>query len=62
MMKQNFDKDYVLNTVERILNVESPTGYTKDVVEVLKKYIDELGYSHSRDQKGNLMVTIEGHD
>lgn len=62
MMKQNFDKDYVLNTVERILNVESPTGYTKDVVEVLKEYIDELGYSHSRDQKGNLMVTVEGHD
>ncbi len=57
-----FDKNYVIATMENILNIASPTGYTNNVVKALETIVDDLGYPHKRDMKGNLIVTIDGHD
>ncbi len=58
----NFNMDYVLEVAEKILNVKSPTGYTNEVVETLETLVSDLGYTSERDQKGNLIVTIDGED
>lgn len=57
-----FDKQYILDVAESILNIASPTGYTEDAVVAVKKIVDDLGFKTERDQKGNLIATIEGKD
>ncbi len=58
----NFNKDYVLNIAEEILNIHSPTGYTNEAVDAVDKIITEIGYPTTRDQKGNLIVEVVGED
>lgn len=58
----NIDKKYTLKVAEDILNIHSPTGYTKDAIDKIKSYIDELGYKSEKSLKGNLIVEVEGKD
>ena len=58
----NFDKDYVLEIAEDILNIKSPTGYTEDAVLRIASYCDDLKIPYTRDVKGNLIATLEGED
>lgn len=59
---KDFDVNYVLDIAQEILNINSPTGYTHNAVEALESIVSELGYSSEKDQKGNLIVSIEGKD
>ena len=36
----NIDKDYVLSLAKDILNIPSPSGYTKEVIEDILKRCD----------------------
>lgn len=58
----HFDLDYVLKVASDILNISSPTGYTKNVINYLSELLDELDYKYTYDKKGNLIVEIEGED
>lgn len=58
----NFNKDYVLNIAEEILNIHSPTGYTNEAVDAVDRIITDIGYPTTRDQKGNLIVEVVGED
>ena len=49
-----------LPLLEKIFNIDSPTGYTKDVIDYLEEVIKELGYQTERNKKGNLIVSVEG--
>lgn len=49
-----------LPLLEKIFNIDSPTGYTKDVIDYLDEVIKELGYKTERNKKGNLIVSVEG--
>ncbi len=49
-----------LALLEKIFNIDSPTGYTKDVIDYLDEVIKELGYQTERNKKGNLIVSVKG--
>lgn len=49
-----------LPLLEKIFNIDSPTGYTKDVINYLDEVITELGYLTERNKKGNLVVSVKG--
>lgn len=49
-----------LPLLEKIFNIDSPTGYTKDVIDYLDETIKELGYPTERNKKGNLIVSVKG--
>jgi putative aminopeptidase FrvX len=49
-----------LPLLEKIFTIDSPTGYTKDVIDYLDEVIKELGYKTERNKKGNLIVSVEG--
>ncbi len=49
-----------LPLLEKIFNIDSPTGYTKDVIDYLEEVIKDLGYQTERNKKGNLIVSVEG--
>lgn len=53
---------YTLNILEEIINIPSPTGYCKNVMEHIEKISLENGYKVSQNRKGNRIIEIEGVD
>ncbi len=49
-----------LQLLEKIFNIDSPTGYTQKIISYLEEVIKELGYPTERNKKGNLIVSVKG--
>ncbi len=56
----DFNKDYVFQMAKKILEIDSPTGYTKEVMNFIEKEIASLGYKMEYTKKGIGIVSIEG--
>lgn len=41
----NFNLDLFKKLSQEIFLCDSPTGYTNNVIQIVKKYIDEFGYN-----------------
>ena len=54
--------DYIIKSAEKLLNINSPSGYTKEVVEFLFKEFEEIGYDPQITVKGGLIVNIGGNN
>lgn len=46
--------------LEQIINIDSPTGYCTKVINYLETVVKELGFNYTKNQKGNLIVDVEG--
>ena len=53
-------KDYVLEFAKTILNIDSPTGYCKEVIDFVEGEAKEMGYYTCRNEKGNLQIYVDG--
>ena len=53
-------ENYVIDFATKILNIDSPTGYCKEVIEVVKKEVEQLGYRTGMNNKGNLFIYVDG--
>lgn len=53
-------KDYALQFAKEILAIDSPTGYCKKVIAFAKDKAEELGYKTAKNEKGNLMIYVDG--
>lgn len=42
---QPFDKEYVCDIAKQILNIDSPTGYTKRAIDFMDEEAKKLGYT-----------------
>lgn len=58
----NIDKEFTLKVAQDILTIHSPTGYTKDAIDKIEQYVNDLGYPSEKTLKGNLLVEIDGED
>jgi len=58
-MENNY---FNLNILEEILNIPSPTGYTKNILNYLKKVLNNMNIDYKISNKGLLLATIEGKD
>lgn len=58
-MENNY---FDLKILEEILNIPSPTGYTKNILNYLKKVLNNMNIDYKTSNKGSLLVTIEGKD
>lgn len=45
-----------------LLNIDSPSSYTKNAIDFLEQEVKKLGYAFEKTNKGNLVITIPGHD
>ena len=54
--------DYILKKLKDIMAIDSPSGYTKEVIEYCEKEALALGYKTSKTKKGNLIIDGEGED
>lgn len=52
--------DYILQQLEHLLAIDSPTGYTGQVCEYLSAEYTRLGYAPIRTKKGGVLVDLGG--
>lgn len=57
-----FKEKEILSILVDLLKINSPTGYTKNVIDFLANEIEEIGYETKQTPKGNLMVNVQGKD
>lgn len=55
-----FNKKYTLDFAEKILKIDSPSGFTSNAISFLQKEAKRLGFKTSVTQKGNLIIEVEG--
>ena len=59
-MKYNINKQHLINSFERIINVPSPVGYYAELNPVLEEMAQELELSVTRDNRSTTYITIPG--
>lgn len=52
--------DYLIKTIEKLVNIPSPSGYTKEVMDFVKEEAKRFGYSSEYSQKGGLIISVKG--
>lgn len=52
----------MIDLLVELLKINSPTGYTKNVIDFLADEIEKIGYETECNPKGNLIVTVVGKD
>lgn len=57
-----FDKEYFKRVAEEVFRCDSPTGYTDNVISLVKRYVDSYGYETNILNNGALEVSIKGKD
>ncbi len=55
-----FDKEFILNTLQEILSIDSPTGFTDNVIKKIKEYAEVLGFPFKYTVKGGGIITVKG--
>jgi putative aminopeptidase FrvX len=61
-MKIKVNKAYFLDKLEQLLTTDSPSGYTHQMMQKLSQWVDALGYPYAFNQKGGMIITLEGKD
>ena len=54
--------NYILEQVQNILAIDSPTGYTKNVADYLMAEYKKIGYAPQRTVKGGILTDLGGKD
>lgn len=52
--------EYVIDFAKKILSIDSPTGYCKNVISFVKEEAKRLGYHVEHNEKGNLLIYVDG--
>ena len=51
---------YIIEILEELVNIPSPSGYTKRIMERIEAEVDSLGFSHTKNRRGGLLITVPG--
>jgi putative aminopeptidase FrvX len=51
---------YIIETINKLVNIPSPSGYTKEVMEYVRKEAEGFGYSWEYSNKGGLIISVPG--
>jgi putative aminopeptidase FrvX len=51
---------YIIKSLETLVNIPSPSGYTKAVMEYVQKEAESFGYSSEYSNRGGLIITVPG--
>ena len=54
------DQKYILSLAKEILEIPSPSGYTKEIVARIKKEAETYNLPFETTKKGNLLITMKG--
>ncbi len=54
--------DFIVEKTTELLNIDSPTGYTEEAAEWVKKEFESLGFKTKTTNKGGIIVDLTGKD
>ncbi|MDF2905494.1 MAG: yhfE [Herbinix sp.] len=54
--------DYIIKTIEELVNIPSPSGYTKEIMEFVRSEAESYGYPCEFNQKGGLIISVAGKE
>lgn len=52
--------EYIIHTIEKLVNIPSPSGFTKEVMEFVETEAKKFGYECERSRRGGLIITAQG--
>ncbi len=52
--------DYIIKMIENLVNIPSPSGFTKEVMAFVRKEVEGFGYTCTMSHKGGLIITVKG--
>ena len=55
-------REELFSAVRRIFAVDSPSGYTRNVIELIRSMADEMGFAFETTRKGCGVITVEGRN
>ncbi len=58
----NNTTDYMLRTLEKLLSIPSPSGFTKEASEWVRELVTGLGYEAEYIAKGGLLIKVPGRN
>jgi peptidase M42 family hydrolase len=58
--KLDIDKGYLLKTLDDLLAIPSPSGYTDSIVHFVGEELDRLGITYELTRRGAIRATIKG--
>lgn len=53
---------YVTNILEKIVNIPSPSGYTRQVLKLVEEEVTGFGYFTCYNKKGGLIIEVPGEE
>lgn len=54
--------DYIVETIQKLVNTPSPSGFTKKIMDLVRAEVESFGYSCEMSRKGGLVISVEGRD
>jgi putative aminopeptidase FrvX len=54
--------DYIVETIQTLVNIPSPSGFTKKIMEFVRGEAEKFGFSCEMSMKGGLIISVEGRD
>lgn len=61
-MSFNVRTDQIVNLIEKLVNIPSPSGNTERVISFITNLCKELNVKAVKNRKGGLVITIDGED
>mgnify|MGYP000879458705 CR=1 FL=1 len=55
-------KDYIVDTLEKLVNIPSPSGFTKQIMDYVRAEAESFGYSCEMSRKGGLVISVKGRE
>jgi putative aminopeptidase FrvX len=52
--------DYIIKMIETLVNIPSPSGYTKEIMKYVRSEVEGFGYPCEYNQKGGLIISVPG--
>lgn len=54
--------DYIIEETKKLLAIDSPTGYTREAAEYVRKELEAMGYQPEMTTKGGVVAALGGAD
>jgi aminopeptidase len=54
--------DEIVQTIQQLVEIPSPSGNTDEVIEFVETYLEKLDVETVRNRKGGLIATVKGQD
>ena len=61
-MKFSFQSKETVSLLKQLVEIPSPSGYTKEIMDFMEKFLKELQVDYIRTNKGALIATIKGEN